>query len=40
MADAVDRARIAGLASAAAAQLPSEYDVKCAAAFFDVDNTI
>lgn len=40
MADAVDRARVAGFASAAAAQLPSEYDAKCAAAFFDVDNTI
>ena len=40
MAEDVDRARIAGLASAAAAQLPSEYDVTRAAAFFDVDNTI
>jgi HAD superfamily hydrolase (TIGR01490 family) len=36
----VDRARIAGLASAAAAQLPTDFDVTRAAAFFDVDNTI
>ncbi len=40
MHEGVDRARIAGLASAAAAQLPSEYDPSRAAAFFDVDNTI
>ncbi|HBJ73436.1 MAG TPA: HAD-IB family hydrolase [Actinobacteria bacterium] len=40
MDEGVDRARVAGLASAAAAQLPSEYDPSRAAAFFDVDNTI
>jgi len=40
MAKDVDSARIAGLAAAAAAQLPMEFDPKTAAAFFDVDNTI
>jgi len=40
MTEEVDRARIAGLAAAAAAQLPTDFDPKTAAAFFDVDNTI
>lgn len=40
MTEALDRARAAGLASAAAATLPTEVDPLRAAAFFDVDNTL